>query len=120
MHWRKGMTMRRALTLIEVIVGIALTVSLWTGRAVAEEGFRTLAGIPVAAMSHNEMAAVEGRAQGTALAVLGPGGVLYSAPGQKIDPTLLVNLGGVGATGSKLRTNALALLDPGGVLYTTK
>src|SRR5437899_1252332 len=90
------------------VMGIALATSMWTGVAVAEGEFTTLGRIPAQAMSHSEMAAVEGKSQGNAIDVLGPGGLLYTTPGQTNNPLVLV----------KLSQSALAVSGPGGLLYS--
>ncbi|MGH7962307.1 MAG: hypothetical protein ACRERD_10875 [Candidatus Binatia bacterium] len=53
--------MKSGSTLKAMVVGTALTVSLWNGTAAAGGEFVALEGIPAEALSPGEMAAVEGK-----------------------------------------------------------
>ncbi|MGH7966206.1 MAG: hypothetical protein ACRERD_31020, partial [Candidatus Binatia bacterium] len=100
--------MKYASNLKAMAVGLALAASMWAGRGIAGEQFRALEGIPAEAMSRSDLAAVEAKSQGYALAALGPGGLLYTQTGRSDNPLVLVTLG----------ESALAVLGPGGLLYT--
>ena len=62
------------------IVGVTFSVALmWAGRAVAGEEFGTLEGIAAQAITHSEMAAVEGKLNSSSLS-FGLSGLLEGIP----------------------------------------
>ncbi|MGH7960448.1 MAG: hypothetical protein ACRERD_01325 [Candidatus Binatia bacterium] len=72
--------MKCTLILKAMIAGVVLTVALmWSERAVAGEEFGILAGVPAQAITHGEMAAVEGKLNNSST-FLGLSGLLEGIP----------------------------------------
>ena len=98
--------MKREFTVKVMVAGLALAVSMWTGRAIAGEQFKTLEGIPADAISHRGMAAVEGKASPLdLLSGLGSANGLLLIPTQLLGGGtgfLALPLSLVGGTGSPL------------------
>lgn len=139
--------MKRAFILKALAAGIGLAVSLWAGRAIAEEEFGTLAGVEAQAISPGEMAAVEGKllegllpgngsgnsflglipnlsgggglTGGGALRIVDPKqGLLGSGPIQPDLGLLVLNLSGLTPSGSRPKNNpATGVLGRRGLLF---
>jgi hypothetical protein len=83
---------RIAMGKVATAAGVALLVSMWSGAVKADEEFHTVAGIPTETLSHNEMAAVEGKdAIGFLFTPKAGGEVFKTVKSRKNGPLILID-----------------------------
>ncbi|MGH7963111.1 MAG: hypothetical protein ACRERD_14985, partial [Candidatus Binatia bacterium] len=93
--------MKHAWTLKAMVAGVALAASMGTGMAGAEEQFQTMAGVQAQAMSHSELAAVEGKGPNalSAIAFIGPDGFISFVEGKRSNPLFIYDANALNPSG---------------------